>query len=262
MNASQIGKLRDLLQRIKRELHKERLELKQSRMRLSAREVEFEERAQKEQSQKILEQQEGGVRDELQQVNAALLRIEAGNYGMCISCGMDISLERLRTLPWTDKCVVCAANADPAEQERTPERESMSSAPPVSAFQGISDEELAKAVLDELRQDQRIELSELDVEAKDGKLILGGIVPSMAMREMLLTMVQDFMGLEVTDNIRVDRIPFLREDRNPGVHIAVSSTPAQTVMEGVPVQEDIHEAMRNGESVAPPDRMIPESTMS
>jgi DnaK suppressor protein len=48
-----------------------------------------------------------GVRDaELaMKVEAALARITSGEYGVCVECGEEIGLGRLRALPWTDLCI-------------------------------------------------------------------------------------------------------------------------------------------------------------
>ncbi|MDA8333447.1 MAG: TraR/DksA C4-type zinc finger protein [Peptococcaceae bacterium] len=43
----------------------------------------------------------------LRAVDEALERMAAGRYGVCTSCGVDIPLERLLAVPYTDKCVVC-----------------------------------------------------------------------------------------------------------------------------------------------------------
>lgn len=45
---------------------------------------------------------------ELQQVRAALKRIENGEYGVCASCGEDISPARLEALPYATLCIRCA----------------------------------------------------------------------------------------------------------------------------------------------------------
>lgn len=46
---------------------------------------------------------------EIRMIEAALDRIEAGTYGICVSCGDEISEERLNVLPATPKCRDCAA---------------------------------------------------------------------------------------------------------------------------------------------------------
>ncbi len=46
----------------------------------------------------------------LEDVEAALERIEAATYGNCGQCGRDISKERLDALPQTATCIECAHN--------------------------------------------------------------------------------------------------------------------------------------------------------
>jgi DnaK suppressor protein len=48
------------------------------------------------------------VHDLLEQVNAALNKIDAGTYGLCDRCGTEISAERLEALPHAAMCVPCA----------------------------------------------------------------------------------------------------------------------------------------------------------
>jgi len=44
----------------------------------------------------------------IRDVQSALERISAGTYGICDSCGEDISAERLSVLPQATSCVNCA----------------------------------------------------------------------------------------------------------------------------------------------------------
>ncbi len=43
----------------------------------------------------------------LAHLNAALERIEKGDYGYCVSCGEPIKKERLEEVPHTTHCVAC-----------------------------------------------------------------------------------------------------------------------------------------------------------
>jgi RNA polymerase-binding transcription factor DksA len=45
---------------------------------------------------------------EIRKINAALARIDEGEYGHCVKCGAEISQERLDVLPWTPFCRTCA----------------------------------------------------------------------------------------------------------------------------------------------------------
>lgn len=44
----------------------------------------------------------------LEQIEAALVRIEDGHYGVCTECGVRIPKTRLQVLPHTPYCVKCA----------------------------------------------------------------------------------------------------------------------------------------------------------
>ena len=48
------------------------------------------------------------LRDEIQQIRLALLRIENGSYGTCAICGDEISRERLEARPIATRCINCA----------------------------------------------------------------------------------------------------------------------------------------------------------
>ena len=50
-------------------------------------------------------------RVELHRIDAALGRIEAGDYGFCVSCGVSIALKRLEFDPTTPVCIDCAKDA-------------------------------------------------------------------------------------------------------------------------------------------------------
>ncbi|MHA7818880.1 MAG: TraR/DksA family transcriptional regulator [Erythrobacter sp.] len=48
---------------------------------------------------------------EMQQIRAALRRIESGAYGTCSRCGEAIARERLAARPIATTCIVCASAA-------------------------------------------------------------------------------------------------------------------------------------------------------
>lgn len=47
--------------------------------------------------------------EELREIGRALDKIEDGKYGVCESCGIDISIERLHAMPYTRICIHCRA---------------------------------------------------------------------------------------------------------------------------------------------------------
>lgn len=62
----------------------------------------------------------GNADDIVDQIDAALARLDAGTYGQCESCGRPIHPERLATLPYTIHCVDCAALIQRRAAEPTP----------------------------------------------------------------------------------------------------------------------------------------------
>ena len=55
----------------------------------------------------------------LTRISEALVRLEAGKYGTCLSCGDDITKRRLRALPFAVRCQACEEKREFAQQDRT-----------------------------------------------------------------------------------------------------------------------------------------------
>ncbi|NDY42441.1 hypothetical protein G3N55_06240 [Dissulfurirhabdus thermomarina] len=51
----------------------------------------------------------------LEEITAALHRIEAGTFGRCTDCGRRIEADDLRDRPWEPRCAGCRAKAAEAE---------------------------------------------------------------------------------------------------------------------------------------------------
>jgi len=56
------------------------------------------------------------ARQHLEQVDAALARLDAGTFGTCIRCGRAIAAERLEALPWAAHCIDCRRELDRGRQ--------------------------------------------------------------------------------------------------------------------------------------------------
>ncbi|MHC2067851.1 TraR/DksA family transcriptional regulator [Bremerella sp. T1] len=48
----------------------------------------------------------------LGEIDSALARIEAGEYGACVECGQRIKKSRLNAIPFTHYCIDCASERD------------------------------------------------------------------------------------------------------------------------------------------------------
>ena len=69
---------------------------------------DFEEQATERENDEVLEGLGGAGLAEIRQIRAALRRIEAGEFGVCVKCGEAISADRLDLLPHTAFCRNCA----------------------------------------------------------------------------------------------------------------------------------------------------------
>jgi len=51
---------------------------------------------------------------QLREVRAALSRVDAGTFGVCLDCEEDISMKRLAAMPWTASCILCQEASETA----------------------------------------------------------------------------------------------------------------------------------------------------
>ena len=75
-------------------------------------EKDFAEQATQLENQEVLEFLGDEAKARLLSVNKALLRIEAGNFGICEQCGKRINGQRLEIIPYVSLCIQCAENED------------------------------------------------------------------------------------------------------------------------------------------------------
>jgi DnaK suppressor protein len=81
-------------------------------LRGAERDPEFEEGAQSEHEQYTLSLLGEAQRHQLAMIDAALTRIETGEYGVCVDCGAEIDPKRLRVLPFALVCTECATRRE------------------------------------------------------------------------------------------------------------------------------------------------------
>lgn len=74
----------------------------------SHEEKDWEELATEREGDEVLESIGLSGQAEIRQIEAALHRIETGDYGVCAKCGAEIAEQRLDLLPQTPFCSKCA----------------------------------------------------------------------------------------------------------------------------------------------------------
>jgi RNA polymerase-binding protein DksA len=107
----QLQSKRDTLHRRIREI---RSDLQQEDKPL---EKDLEDQAIELENDEVLNRLEPATRQELADTLAALERMEEGTYGQCVECGDEISVSRLKALPYALKCIQCAEEAEMSSRQ-------------------------------------------------------------------------------------------------------------------------------------------------
>ena len=76
--------------------------------------ADSEEAAIEVENDEVLESLDEASRIRLQQIRAALARLDDGTYGTCVRCGDSIEDNRLVAMPETPTCVTCASELEKA----------------------------------------------------------------------------------------------------------------------------------------------------
>ena len=70
--------------------------------------ADFAEQAIETENDEVLAALENETNETIANIKNSLKRMEEGSYGVCAVCGIKIPEERIKALPYTDKCFVCA----------------------------------------------------------------------------------------------------------------------------------------------------------
>lgn len=71
-------------------------------------EADSKERAKQLEDHEVVDALGNEARHELAKISTALLRLDAGEYGICVECGTPIKPGRLEVYPYADECIDCA----------------------------------------------------------------------------------------------------------------------------------------------------------
>ena len=98
---------------LRQRLEKKKAELSTRLERITANvrrgcEADSKERAQQFENNEVVDALGNEAREELAKISAALRRMDAGDFGLCVECGEAIALSRLDAHPYADECIDCA----------------------------------------------------------------------------------------------------------------------------------------------------------
>ena len=63
-------------------------------------------------AQNILSAMNSNSQQKMLSIEAALRRIDEGNFGNCVVCGKQIVATRLEAVPWATKCISCKMKSE------------------------------------------------------------------------------------------------------------------------------------------------------
>jgi DnaK suppressor protein len=113
MNKQLMAKIREDLRRKKSSLLQDLMANHTEMQAITEeRESELEESAQKDRIARLTSSLKERDQRTIREIEAALERMAAGEYGLCESCGNEIGIGRLRALPVTELCIECATERE------------------------------------------------------------------------------------------------------------------------------------------------------
>lgn len=178
-------------------------------------------KAQQENAYQRLGQVDEQSRQEIHTIDRALQKMDSGAYGICESCGSQISPKRLQALPWAALCRECVKDLEsreeriPAEETEDTDRSLMTYQDPEAPSEvgSMSDEELLEYVQELIHSDGRVETADLEILCQDGFLYLQGTLPNELQYNLLLGILQDVVPLEnIEESLRIESLAHMGSD--------------------------------------------------
>ncbi|MFZ2445507.1 MAG: TraR/DksA family transcriptional regulator [Syntrophobacteraceae bacterium] len=180
---------------------------------LEERAIELEEEAQKASIQKPYDQLDVSGKLEIEQIDLALTKMTIGEYGVCESCGDDISPRRLEVLPSARLCVECARDYEKTHRRLPRTTEAVGAARIPDEYQGLTNDQIVHAIYERLQSDERIDTEELKIAVRKGVLYLDGAVPGELEHEIIHQLLTDVMGFTaIVDHLEVNELILERDD--------------------------------------------------
>jgi hypothetical protein len=126
-------------------------------------------------------------------------------------------------------------------------------------YQSLNDRDLKLSILDNLQNDGRLDLEELQISCRKGVVYLEGIIPSETEHQILLRTLTEVMGLRsIIERIQINGLDWELEDVAPGT-VEPDPTPYEKVLyDEEPYTENIIESEEDGIPYDLPDKVPPE----
>ena len=236
-------RLREMLLNQRQEIFEQYRLFESDLQALGERDIEMEEEAQKSEELILLDKLIEREKEELEEIDLALLRMAAGNYGICENCHKPISLERLEALPATRLCRICARKYGGKQKLLPRAWEAITRAELPDEYKNLGNKELQMVILESIRNDGRIDLNELEIYCRNGVVYLEGAVPNENERQILIRLLSDVMGLvSIIDHLRIRELIWRQEDLTPDRETADLGTEEYSVYNVDKISDDVIES--------------------
>jgi hypothetical protein len=126
-------------------------------------------------------------------------------------------------------------------------------------YQNLNDRYLKLSILDNLKNDGRLDLEQLEISCRKGVVYLEGIIPSEIEYQIMLRILTDVMGISsLIDRIQINELDWEREDVAPGTVDPEPTPYEQMLYDEEPFTENIFESEEDEIPYDLPDKAPPE----
>ena len=184
---------------------------------LEERDIELEEEAQKASIARPYDKLDERGKIEIEQIDLALTKITIGDYGVCESCGDDISPARLKAIPWARLCVECARDFERNRIALPSVTEAVGPAKIPDEFQDLSNDQILQIVDERLAADDRIDTEEIRMSIRKGVLYLDGAVSGEQEHRTVMQILTDILGFTaIVDRLEYNEMILEKREQNGG----------------------------------------------
>lgn len=169
------------------------------------RAIELEEEAQKASITEPYDRLDESRKNEVEQIDLALSKMAVGDYGICESCGDDISTKRLEALPWARLCVDCARDFERRRESLPRTSEILANAQIPEQYRALSSERIVRLIHDQMRKHGEAAVDSIRIFLRRGFVYLEGSVPTESEHRAMLQILTDVMGFfSIVDKLEID----------------------------------------------------------
>jgi DnaK suppressor protein len=133
-------KLKKRLENRRREIFKQTVHLEAEGEELGQRHIEPIDEAQKEDLVRLVHKLDERGKEEIEEIDMALDKMNSGSYGKCELCSKTILFKRLEVVPATRLCRKCAQKVEEAQKLRKHHRDEIIGDERLDGYRSLKDE--------------------------------------------------------------------------------------------------------------------------